>query len=317
MKRSDNPISDHIRPFLEHLDIERGLSNRTQETYSRFLGAFVKWLKKNGLENMKPHELTEDKVWDYRVHLSRKINPKTNEPLKRTSQNYHLIALRNLLKFLTDKDISSFPPEKIKLAKIKPSDRPVKFLTLEQVKKLLEAPDTSKVIGSRDRAILELFFSTGLRIAELTSLNRDQVKMDRNTEDLEIVVIGKGRRPRPLYFSPRALLWLKRYIETRDDDEKPLFINYKGPKNADRRLSIRSVENIVKKYAVMAGLPSFTVPHTIRHSFATNLLSQGVDLREIQEFLGHKSISTTQIYASVTSKRLRDIHRKFHGGSLE
>ncbi len=317
MKNSEKPIKEHIRPFLEHLDIERGLSNKTQETYSRFLNSFLKWLKQNDLEDIKPHELDEKKIWDYRVHLSRKINSKTNEPLKRTSQNYHLIALRNLLKFLTDKDIRSFPPEKIKLAKIKPSERPVKFLTLDQVKKLLESPDTSKPSGARDRAILELFFSTGLRIAELVSLNRDQVKIDKNTEDLEVVVVGKGNRPRPVYFSPRALKWLKGYLNTREDKEKPLFINYKGPKNADKRLSIRSVESIVKKYAILAGLPSFTVPHTLRHSFATNLLSQGVDLREIQEFLGHKSIGTTQIYASVTSKRLRDIHRKFHNESLD
>ncbi len=317
MKNSDKPIKDHIRPFLEYLDIEKGLSNKTQETYSRLINSFLKWLKEKGLENIKPHELDENNIWDYRVHLSRKINYKTNEPLKRTSQNYHLIALRNLLKFLTDRNIQSFPPEKIKLTKIKPGERSVKFLTLEQVKKLLEAPDTSKISGLRDRAILESFFSTGLRIAELTSLNRDQIKKDGISDDLEIVVIGKGNRPRPVYFSPRALKWLKRYLNTREDKEKPLFINYKGPKNADKRLSIRSVESIVKKNAILAGLPSFTVPHTLRHSFSTNLLSQGVDLREIQEFLGHKSIATTQIYASVTSKRLRDIHRKFHGDTLE
>ena len=317
MENRNKPISDYFRPFLEHLDIERGLSNKTQETYLRFLNGFLKWLKQNGLEEIKPHELTEDKVWNYRVYLSQKINRKNNQPLKRTTQNYYLIALRSLLKFLTERDIESFPPEKIKLAKIKLGERPVKFLTLEQVKKLVESPETSNPSGLRDRAILELFFSTGLRVAELTSLNRNQVKIDKDTEDMEVVVVGKGNRPRPVYFSPRALKWLKGYLNTRNDKEKALFINYKGPTNADRRLSIRSVENIVRKYAVMTGLPSFTVPHTLRHSFATNLLSQGVDLREIQEFLGHKSIGTTQIYASVTNKKLRDIHRKFHGEVLE
>ena len=163
---------------------------------------------------------------------------------------------------------------------------------------------------------MESFFSTGLRIAELNSLNRDQIKIDKATIDLEVVVIGKGNRPRPVYFSSRAIEWLKAYLDTRKDKEKALFINYKGPKGADKRLTIRSIENIVKKYAILAGLPSFTVPHTLRHSFSTNLLSQGVDLREIQEFLGHKSIATTQIYASVTSKRLRDIHRRFYSHNL-
>ena len=309
-------LKEYVKPFLEYLDIEKGLSNKTQETYSRLLNTFFKWLKQNGLEDMKPHELTEDKIWNYRVYLSRKINYKTNEPLKRTSQNYYLITLRNFLKFLTERNIRSFPPEKIKLVKIKPSERSIKFLTLDQIKKLLESPCTSKLSGLRDRAILELFFSTGLRIAELVSLNRNQIKIGKE-DDLEVVVVGKGNRSRPVYFSPRALKWLKKYLQSREDKEKALFINYKGPKNADKRLSIRSIENIVKKYAIMAGLPSFTVPHTIRHSFATNLLAQGVDLREIQEFLGHKSIGTTQLYASVTNKRLRDIHRKFHGDILE
>jgi len=312
MKNSDQRLTDHIRPFLEYLDIEKGLSNKTQQTYSRFLNSFTKWLNENELADIKPHELSEKDIWNYRVYLSRRINPRDNEPLKRSTQNYHLIALRNLLRFLSDKNIKSFPPEKVKLAKIRQSDRPVKFLTIEQAKKLLEAPDISNKTGLRDRAILELFFSTGLRIAELASLNREQIKTDTTTEDLELVIIGKGDRPRPVYLSSRALEWTKRYLDTRNDKEKALFINYKGPKRADRRLSIRSIENIVKKYAVASGLPSFTVPHTLRHTFATHLLSQGVDLREIQEFLGHKSIGTTQIYASVTSKRLRDIHRKFH-----
>ena len=307
------PLKDYKRPFLEYLDIEKGLSNNTQQTYSRLLESFLRWLRKNNLENIKPSELTKDNLWDYRVYLSKKINHKNQEPLKRTSQNYYLIVIRNFLKFFVDRDIPSLSPEKIKLTKIKPGERSVKFLSLDQIKKLLSAPDNSNISGLRDRAILESFFSTGLRVAELVSLDRNQIKLEQNSEDLEVVIVGKGNRPRPVYFSPRALLCLKEYISTRKDKEKALFINYKGPKYADKRLTIRSIENIVKKYAILAGLPSFTVPHTLRHSFSTNLLSQGVDLREIQEFLGHKSIATTQIYASVTSKRLKDIHRKFHG----
>ncbi len=317
MKKSNQPIKDYLRPFLEYLDIEKGLSVKTQETYTRLLNSFWKWLEKNNLKDIKPDEIKEKQIWDYRVYLSQKINYKTKEPLKRTSQNYYLIVLRNFFKFFTDRDIHCFPPEKIKLTKISSGERSVKFLNLEQIKKLLAAPDVSKTTGKRDRAILESFFSTGLRIAELNSLNREQIKIDKTTTDLEIVIIGKGNRPRPIYFSTRALQWLKLYLETRKDKEKALFINYKGPKKADKRLTIRGIENIVKKYAILAGLPSFTVPHTIRHSFSTNLLSQGVDLREIQEFLGHKSIATTQIYASVTSKRLRDIHRRFHGQTFK
>ncbi|HQB85283.1 MAG TPA: tyrosine-type recombinase/integrase [Candidatus Pacearchaeota archaeon] len=317
MTKSNKPLKDHIRPFLEYLDIERGLSVKTQETYLRLLSSFEKWLKKNNLENILPHELTDKNIWDYRVYLSQRINPATNQPLKKTSQNYHLIALRSLLMFLMDKDIQSYPPEKIKLTKINLSDRPIKFLNLEQIKKLLDSPNTSTIQGLRDRAILETFFSTGLRISELTSLNVEQIKITNTQDDLELVIVGKGNRPRPVYLSPRALKSLSEYLSTRKDKEKALFINYKGPKDADKRLTPRSVENIVKKYSKIAGLPSFTVPHSIRHSFATNLLSQGVDLREIQEFLGHKSIGTTQIYASVTNKRLKDIHRKFHNKSLE
>jgi len=177
----------------------------------------------------------------------------------------------------------------------------------------LEAPKTSTATGLRDRAILETFFSTGLRVAELVSLNKEQIKITPELKDLEIVVIGKGNRSRPVYFSERAIKWLRKYLETRKDKEKALFISYKGPTTTrEKRLSSRSMESIVKKYAILAGIPTFTTCHTIRHSFATDLLSQGVDLRTIQEFLGHKNISTTQIYASVTSKKLRETHKKFH-----
>jgi len=159
---------------------------------------------------------------------------------------------------------------------------------------------------------LETLFSTGLRVAELANLNKEQIKITPETRDLEIVVIGKGNRPRPIYFSKRAVKWVGQYLKTRKDKEKALFVNYRGPKLAPRRLSPRSVEDIVKKYAILAGVPAFTSPHIIRHSFATDLLMKGVDLKTIQEFLGHKNISTTQIYAHITSKKLRETHRKFH-----
>lgn len=311
-ERSTKPIIQHINDFKEYLDIERGLSNKSQETYGRFLNKFSSWIGANNLEKLLPHELTDEHIRKFRIFLSQSFNKKTKEPIKRSTQNYYLIALRNLLKYFADRDILSLPSEKIKLARSKTNERAIKFLSIEQIKKLLEAPDTSQNAGLRDRAILESFFSTGLRVAELAALNKEQLKITSLTQDLEIVIIGKGGRPRPVYFSKRAVKWLRKYLETRKDKEKALFINYKGPKKASRRLSERAIENIVKKYAILAGIPTFTTPHTLRHSFATDLLAQGVDLRTIQEFLGHKNISTTQIYASVTSKKLRETHRKFH-----
>lgn len=314
MKKSTKPIVNHIKDFFEYLDVERGLGIQSQQTYERLLKKFTSWLKKNGVEKLLPHQLNEKHLWQYRLFLSHSINKATRQPLKRSTQNYYLIALRNLLKYFADRDILSLPVEKIKLPKSKKDDRAIKFLQLEQVKKLLEAPNALTLTGLRDRSILETLFSTGLRVAELVSLNREQLKITPETTDLEIVIIGKGDRPRPVYFSERAVRWLKKYLETRKDKEKALFIHYKGPKSARKRLSARSIENIVKKYALRAGMPAFTSPHTIRHSFATDLLAQGADLREVQEFLGHKNIGTTQIYTHVTSKKLRDLHRKFHGG---
>lgn len=312
MKKDNKPIINHLNDFFEYLDIEKGLSNKSQETYQRFIKKFVEWIKKNNLNNLLPHELTENYIRKYRVFLSQSFNKNTKNPLKRSTQNYYLIALRNLLNYFADRDIISLPADKIKLAKSKSDERIIKFLGIDQIKKLIEAPNVSTITGLRDRAILEALFSTGLRVTELIDLNKDQIKIKPDTKDLEVVVIGKGNRPRPVYFSERSIEWLDKYLKKREDKEKALFINYKGPKKSSKRLTSRSIENIVKKYSLIAGTPIFTSPHTLRHSFATDLLSQGVDLRTVQEFLGHKNISTTQIYAHVTSKKLKDAHKKFH-----
>jgi len=311
MKKSSKSILDYIPEFLEYLDIEKGLSHNSQITYRRFLNKLENWLLENGLEDLLPHELTPDHIWQYRVFLSKAYNKNTREPLKRTTINYYLIVLRNLLNYFTDRDIASLPAEKIKLFKEK-KEKSIKFLNLEQIEKLLDAPDISNPSGLRDKAILEALFSTGLRVAELVSLNRNQIKIENLNEELEINVIGKGDRIRPVYLSPRTLKALKDYLETRKDDEKALFINYKGPRDSSRRLTTRSVENIVRKYAIKVGISIPISPHGIRHSFATDLLMQGVDLRVVQEFLGHRNIATTQIYAHVTSKKLKDVHKKFH-----
>lgn len=313
MKKSNKPIIEHISNFLEWLDIEKGLSIKTQENYSQFIKKFLNWLKINKLENIKPHDLTSDHIWKYRVFLSNQRIPKSKQPLKKTTQNHYLIVLRSLLNYFADRDIVSLPAEKIKLPKEKDS-RIVNFLNLEQLGKLFSMPNTSKPSGLRDRAILETLFSTGMRIAELTALNREQIKIKPDTKEIELVIIGKGSHPRTVYFSERAINCLRNYLENRDDKVKPLFINYQTKKGSSRRLSPRYIEKMLKKYTVMAGLPLTTTPHVLRHSFATDLLTQGVDLRTLQEFLGHKSITATQIYTHVTSKRLREIHQKFHSG---
>jgi len=313
MQKSDKPILKHIPDFLDYCEVEKGLSNRTQEDYQHYLKKFALWLKNNKKENLLPHELTADDIWAYRLYLSRYRDEK-GKTLKKVTQNYYLIALRALLGYFTARDIVSLPADKITLQKDAGRERTVKFLNLEQIERLLLAPDIKTATGLRDRAILESLFSTGLRVAELAALNRDQFANIKDKKDFELSIVGKGNYPRTVYFSERALSWLKKYLDTRKDKEKALFIHYRSRQGVEGRLTPRSIERIVKKYAILAGVPIFTTPHTLRHSMATDLLTQGVDLRTIQEFLGHRSILSTQIYTHVTSKRLRDIHRKFHSG---
>lgn len=313
MNKSEKSIIDHITDFLDYCEVEKGLSDKTQENYKRYLDKFVCWLKSTQKTGLKPHELTSEDIWAYRLYLSRSQG-KGGISLKKSTQNYYLIALRAILGYFIAKDIVSLPPEKISLPKDARGQKTVKFLTLEQIEKLLLAPDTNKPEGMRDRAILESLFSTGLRIAELTGLNKEQFANIKDKKDLELGILGKGGYPRTVYFSERALSWIKKYLAVRQDKEKPLFANFRAPKGADKRLTPRSVERMLKKYVILSGIPIFTTPHTLRHSYATDLLEQGVDLRVIQEFLGHRSITSTQIYTHVTNKRLRDIHRQFHSG---
>ena len=313
MNKSDISIIKHIPDFLDYCEVEKGLSDKTQEDYQRYLNKFVTWLKGTGKTDIRPQDLSSDDIWAYRLYLSR-YTDKKGHPLKRSTQNYYLIALRALLGYFVAKDIVSLPPGKITLPKDAKAEKTVKFLNLEQIEKLLLAPDTKTKAGLRDRAILESLFSTGLRIAELVALNKEQFATIKDKKDLEIGILGKGSHPRTVYFSERALQWLRKYLDGRKDKEKAMFVHYKARKDAANRLTPRSIQKIVKKYAVLAGVPIFTTPHTLRHSYATDLLNQGVDLRTIQEFLGHRSITSTQIYTHVTNKRLRDIHRQFHSG---
>ena len=289
----------------------------TSKNYKRFLEKFFVWLRKNDLQDLTPQELTEDHIWKYRVWLSRLPNAtkKTSSGLNSSTQIRYLIALRVLLSFFHEKNIPSLPTEKIKLPK-EAHERKVKFLSLEDVEKLLASPSIKTLSGIRDRAILETLFSTGLRVAELVSLDTKHLAGAVKKDDFEISISGKGGHSRTVYFSKRALSWIKKFLALRgDDDESALFIRMKGPVGTgDRRLTTRGVELIVQKYARESGIPLLATPHTLRHSFATDLLNQGVDLRIVQEFLGHRNIATTQVYTHVTSKHLKEIHRKFHGG---
>lgn len=317
MQTSSKPIKEHLLDFLDYCEVEKGLRDNTQENYKKYLEKFFYWLDLAKKSSLLPHQLTSDHIWDYRLFLSRQPSPATHKLLSKGTQNYYLIALRAFLAYFVAKDILSLPPGKITLPRADKSQKTVKFLSLEQIGRLLASVEPKDAVSIRDRAILESFFSTGLRIAELVSLNLEQFNSLKNKKDMELGVIGKGGKPRVVYFSARALGHIKKYLEIRNASNhmhtKALFINFRDKKDdADARLTPRSIERMVKKYALLSGIPVFTTPHTLRHSYATDLLNQGVDLRSIQEFLGHSNIATTQIYTHVTNKRLRDIHHQFH-----
>lgn len=322
LRKSDDPITYYLVPFLEYCEIERGLSDNTQRNYEQYLKLFTDWLKSNGHADLRPHELTPDHIWDYRLFMSRKYKSHRGKTLSKKSQNYYLIALRALLDFFAEKNIEALPSAKIKLAKQK-DDHTISFLEVSDVEKMLEIPDTDTASGVRDRAILELLFSSGLRIAELTKLDIDQMSMLKDNDKdrtYELSVVGKGRHVRTIFISPRAARWLRAYIKTRHDVHRPLFINYRTRPNPDgidndRRLTSRSIQKMIARTAILAGLSKKVTPHTLRHTFATDLLAHGADLRSVQELLGHQNVATTQIYTHVTNKRLRDIHERFHGGS--
>lgn len=237
---------------------------------------------------------------------------KASQGLDMSSQARYLIALRSFLSFFHEKGLPCLPTEKIKLPKEK-RERKVKFLDYDLMEKFFSIIDTKTLAGLRDRALLETLFSTGMRVAELAALDKKQLVGLAQKKDCELAIVGKGGYPRTVYISERALSWIRRYLEKRDDDDSALFARIGGPSAGSGRLGIRGIELMVKKYAIVAGLPLLATPHTLRHSFATDLLTQGVDLRSVQEFLGHRNIATTQVYTHVTNKRLRDIHRKIHG----
>jgi len=308
----DGSLPELIDQFLEYLEIEKNCSKLTIRDYRHYLEVFEKWFSTSLLDSSIKN-LTLQDVRKYRVFLANRADEK-GLTLKRVTQNYYVIALRSFLRFLIKNDIPTLEPSKIDLPKTE--SRSLKFLERDQVDRLATSTDTSKEEGIRDRAILELLFSTGLRVSELVKLNRDQINLERR----EFGVIGKGGRARIVFVSQRASDWIKRYLEKREDPFKPLFIRYSGKVIEDNlgekmRLTPRSIERIVKKYVRLARIPVDATVHTLRHSFATDLLTNGADIRSVQEMLGHKNIATTQIYTHITNKQLREVHDAFHSGN--
>lgn len=306
------PLKELIQDFLEYLEVEKNSSKLTIRNYKYYLETFEEWFKKSYPEKSFA-DLDLNIIRRYRIYLVNKTD-RHGQTLKKVTQNYYVIALRSFLKYLIRRDIATIEPTKIELPKTE--SRSLKFLEREQVDRLVTMPDTAKEEGLRDRGILELLFSTGLRVSELVKLNHDQINFERR----EFGIVGKGGRARVVFISDRAAEWIRRYLDSRVDAFRPLFIRYSGridgENNGEKmRLTARSVERIVKKYVHQARLPVDATVHTMRHSFATDLLTNGADLRSVQEMLGHKNIATTQIYTHVTNKQLRDVHKTFHSGN--
>jgi len=308
-------INEAIHQFIEYLEIEKDFSPLTVDAYQRYLTRFSTWVAE-GSRRESVEDIDLELIRQFRLHLARLTTP-TGDRLKKVTQRYHLIALRALMRYLSvQRGMAVLAPDKIELPKAAP--RTVTFLGPGDLESLFRVPDTAQLPGIRDRAILETLFSTGLRVSELARLNQTDIDL----EGRELGVIGKGRKPRVVFLSDSAVEWIARYLESRDDCFKPLFIRHSGAidpaKGGERmRLTPRSIQRIVRKYARIARVPVKTTPHTLRHTFATDLLIAGADIRSVQEMLGHQSITTTQVYTHVTDRHLKEVHRSFHGKSKE
>ena len=302
-----------ISQFLDYCELDRNLSQKTIKMYAYYLWFFHDWLKKHDEQAFTNiSRLNDQHLRKFRLFLSQQYFNPFKGPLKRQSQNYFLIAIRSMLRYLIKNEVEVVSPDKIELGKTR--DREIRFLPSEDLQLLFQAVSHKTRAGLRDRAILEVLFSTGLRVSELSNLNRDQINLNKG----EFSVIGKGGKARVVFLSKRAIEWLDRYLTNRKDEAPPVFIRYRGktPKTPEeKRLSPRQIERLVEKYRQKAGITRKITPHVLRHSFATDLLTHGADLRSVQEMLGHKNIATTQIYTHVTNPRLREIHEKYHSGN--
>ncbi len=295
--------------FLEYLEIEQNRSQKTIANYDHYLTRLIDFAG-----DIKVSDINSELIRKWRLWLNR-LGTNTSDELGKVTQNYHLIALRSFLKFCAKRDIPALAPDKIELART--HRKQVTFLNEEELNRVFAQPDIETIGGLRDRAILELLFSSGLRVSELVGLDRDHINLKRR----EFMVRGKGQKDRPIFISPEAAKWIERYIDKREDTTKPLFIRYSGKKEVDRsgnyhRLTARSVQRIVARNALLAGITKHVSPHTLRHSYATDLLMNGADLRSVQALLGHSNISTTQIYTHVTDPHLKSVHEKFHRSTI-
>ncbi|MFZ2038607.1 MAG: site-specific tyrosine recombinase/integron integrase [Minisyncoccia bacterium] len=301
-------LNELKKQFLEYIEIEKGRAIRTVENYDHYLTVFL-----NQTKITNPKDITDDKLRDFRIWLNRQAagnNRATGDTMKKKTQNYYLIALRSFLKFLMRRNITSLPADHIELAKV--GERIIDVITPVELGRLLKAPDEEKNPEKRARghAILELLFSTGLRVSELCSLTND---LDLSSDEFSIR--GKGGKVRVVFLSDEAKIAVKNYLKLRKDMSDALFVKVSDEKIKEKEsgLTRRSIERIVKRYATLAGISKKVTPHVIRHCFATDLLSNGADIRSVQAMLGHANIATTQIYTHVTDKHLRDIHKNFHG----
>lgn len=302
---NDQPFAKLKTDFLEYLEIEQNRSQKTIENYDHYLTRLIDFAGDISIADIDTELIRKWRLW-----LNR-LGTNTSDELQKNTQNYHLIALRGFLKYCAKRDIPALAPEKIELAKSK--RKQVTFLSPEELERLFNTPKIDTITGVRDRTILELLFSSGLRVSELVGLNR----ADINLKHKEFMVRGKGQKDRPIFISDASAWWITQYLEKRDDNSIPMFIRYSGSKQVSvsgnyYRLTVRSVQRIVARYAIMAGITKKVTPHTLRHSFATDLLMNGADLRSVQAMLGHSNISTTQIYTHVTDPHLKAIHSKFH-----
>ncbi len=303
-------LQDLKRQFLEYIEIEKGRSLKTVENYNHYLTRFLDFAKVTD-----PKDITDDLLREYRLWLNRQMTGRTGhgklENLKKKTQNYYLIALRAFFKYLIRRSVPILPPERIELAKV--PERSLDLISTDELNRLLNAPQGNDLKSLRDKAIIDLLFSTGLRVSELCSLNSDlDLKAD------EFSVRGKGEKVRVVFLSEEAKSAIKAYLDKRKDMDEALFVqlqdSIKDPmkKGESLRLNPRSIQRIVKNYTIKAGISKRVTPHTVRHLFATDLLQNGADIRSIQALLGHANIATTQIYTHVTDKHLREIHKKFH-----
>lgn len=309
-------IKEAILQFLEHCEIDKYLSPKTIKMYGYYLQFFEGWmLTQNKVDDINVEAIDDNTIRSFRLYLSHNYKNPHKGSLKRQTQNYFLVALRSLFRYLIKEKYTVLSPDMIELGKLR--DRNIKFLSENDLERLFRSVDTTDEPGIRDRTILEVLFSTGLRVSELAALDREKV----NLETSEFGVMGKGGKMRVVFLSANAKEWLQKYLQVRKDLFSPLFIRYSGPTVEEgltvekNRLSVRSIERLVDKYRKKAGILDRIGPHALRHSFATDLLSHGADIRSVQEMLGHKNIATTQIYTHVTNARLKEVHEKFHSGN--